>query len=117
MKLAPDRKLCVSDQKRTPEQPMPLPEREPYSPTFTRPLVFILVWVLACAGALPAAGYSHLIRSAHGSASPAKIRVLVITGGHEFDAAGFTGMFQKMDGISCATVSFGQGAEQKLNPQ
>jgi type 1 glutamine amidotransferase len=44
-------------------------------------------------------------------------RVLIVTGGHEFDEAAFFGMFRRMEGIAYSPVAFGQGAEEKLNPE
>jgi hypothetical protein len=86
-------------------------------PLFTRLLLPVLLCLLAPALGFPAAGYSDLIRPLSEFSSATRARILIVTGGHEFDMAGFVGMFQKMPGISYEVVSFGQGAEEKLNPQ
>ena len=46
-----------------------------------------------------------------------EVRVLIVTGGHEFDEAGFLGMFRKMEGIVFTQAAYGKGAEEKLNPE
>ncbi len=63
------------------------------------------------------AGQTECLASALGSPSAANTRVLIITGGHGFDEAGFIQMFQKMPGISFERAAFGQGAEEKLTPE
>ncbi len=49
-------------------------------------------------------------------ASPQPLRVLIVTGGHDFDEADFLGMFHQMDGITFTHVIYGKGAEQELTP-
>src|SRR5439155_16750939 len=38
-----------------------------------------------------------------------EVRVLIVTGGHEFDEAGFLGMFRKMEGIVFTQAAYGKG--------
>lgn len=61
-------------------------------------------------------GQTEGLASARVSPSGADTRVLIVTGGHGFDEAGFFQMFQKMPGISFEHAAFGQGAEEKLTP-
>ena len=49
-------------------------------------------------------------------ASPQPLRVLIVTGGHDFEEADFLGMFHQMDGITFTHVIYGQGAEEALTP-
>jgi uncharacterized protein len=51
------------------------------------------------------------------TASPGQVRVLIVTGGHDFDEPAFWEMFHKMDGVVFGHVAYGQGAEEKLNPE
>ncbi len=48
------------------------------------------------------------------AASPADVRILIVTGGHNFDEAGFFQMFRQMKGISFSHAAYGSGAEEKL---
>src|SRR6266851_3245706 len=50
-----------------------------------------------------------------GAVSPGDVRVLIITGGHDFDEAGFFEMFRQMKGISFSHAAYGKGAEEKLS--
>jgi uncharacterized protein len=55
---------------------------------------------------------------AHGKTRPAgDVRVLIVTGGHDFDQSGFTALFHSMPGISSVQLAYGQGAEEKLTPE
>ncbi len=84
---------------------------------FSRSLMLILLCLLALTIGFLSASYSDFSRPAFAeSGSAATIHILIVTGGHEFDVAGILGMFQKMEGISYTLASFGQGAEEKLNP-
>lgn len=49
------------------------------------------------------------------TAAPGALRVLIVTGGHDFDEGGFFEMFRQMKGISFSHVAYGKGAEEKLN--
>jgi len=89
----------------------------PTIPVSVRLLMPVLFWLLPPARGFLAAGYSEFVRPTLDSEPAAKARILIVTGGHEFDASGFVGMFQKMAGISYEVVSFGQGAEQRLTPR
>ena len=51
------------------------------------------------------------------SAPVNEVQVLIVTGGHEFDEAGFFGMFRRMEGIVFSQTAYGKGAEEKLNPE
>jgi uncharacterized protein len=84
---------------------------------FVRSVMPAIFCLLAPAPSFPAASYSGFIRPLTESASAPRAQILIVTGGHEFDRAGFDSMFQKMKDISYEFVSFGQGAEEKLNPQ
>ncbi|HET9178406.1 MAG TPA: ThuA domain-containing protein [Terriglobia bacterium] len=54
---------------------------------------------------------------AQGAPPGADVRVLIVTGGHDFNEAGFFGMFREMKGVAFAHIAYGQGAEEKLNPK
>lgn len=85
---------------------------------FDQPLIRVVLCLLSLTLGLLSAGHSDFLRPAFAESAPTvKVRILFVTGGHEFDAAEIFGMFQKMEGISLTAVSFGQGAEEKLNPQ
>lgn len=45
------------------------------------------------------------------------LRVLIVTGGHDFDEAGFFAMFRQMEGIQFSHVGYSHGAEEKLSPE
>jgi len=45
------------------------------------------------------------------------LRLLILTGGHDFDEDAFFGIFKAMDGISWTHVRFPQEAEEKLKPE
>ena len=42
------------------------------------------------------------------------LRLLIVTGGHDFEEAAFFRVFDEMNGITWTHASFGHGAEQKL---
>ena len=87
-------------------------------PVLSRSLIPVLLCLLALTFGFLPSGHPDFIRPAFAeSGSAGKAHILIVTGGHEFDAAGILGMFQKMEGVSYTLVSFGQGAEEKLNPQ
>src|SRR5262245_31180319 len=46
-----------------------------------------------------------------------QLRLLIVTGGHEFEENAFFEMFDAMDRISWTHVRFHQGAEEKLKPE
>src|SRR5271163_1154956 len=59
-----------------------------------------------------------LLSPAYAKPAPAgDVRVLVITGGHDFNQPGFTELFHSMPGISFVQLAYGQGAEEKLTPE
>jgi type 1 glutamine amidotransferase len=55
-------------------------------------------------------------RSTVTSATP-KLRLLIVTGGHDFEEAPFFQMFKEMEGTSWTHAAFGGAAEQMLRPE
>src|ERR1041384_3454298 len=49
-----------------------------------------------------------------GLAPSTPLRLLIVTGGHDFEEAAFFRVFDEMNGITWTHASFGHGAEQKL---
>jgi len=52
--------------------------------------------------------------SATASSTPQRLRLLIVTGGHEFEASAFFKMFDEMNGVQWTHAIFGQDAEKKL---
>ena len=53
-------------------------------------------------------------RGASAFTFPSALRLLIVTGGHDFEEAAFFRVFDEMNGIAWTHASFGHGAEQKL---
>jgi len=46
-----------------------------------------------------------------------QVRILIVTGGHDFDEPGFFAMFSQIKGVNFSHVVYGQDAAMKLSPE
>jgi type 1 glutamine amidotransferase len=51
------------------------------------------------------------------AAAAGNVRLLIVTGGHDFDEAGFFEMFRQLEGTSFSHFAYEHGAEEKLSPK